>query len=284
MKEQETCPGEFENHRAPGSSSNEISVDSHEESSTKLSVDSHADSCDKISVDSHGTEEILSESADRIEAAQYADSSAPAPNSDSSVQAPDADSSVQAPDADSSGSVLLKKLLRKLSFCSSILTCTIIASALIVLILFLNGIRPYIVTTGSMEPNIHIGSVCFVNGNDDIKEIHKDDVITFRAGDKTIVTHRVIDVTSEGLITRGDANNTEDISPVTEKNYIGKVTVSVPKIGHIMFFLRRKTGRILCVTAIIMLLLFSLMPEPEDEKEKEDAPAPEGENEKGKEA
>ena len=152
-------------------------------------------------------------------------------------------------------------ILRKLSIFSTVITSVIILSALIILILFILGINPYIVSTGSMEPNIHVGSICFVNGNVAFDSIDKGDVITFMAGDETIVTHRVKEVTYEGLITKGDANNTQDISPVTEKNYIGRVMISIPKIGYILFFLRRKTGRILCITAILTLLLFSLMPE-----------------------
>lgn len=157
--------------------------------------------------------------------------------------------------------VYSKYILKKLSICSIILTFTIILSAFAVLVLFIFGIRPYIVSTGSMEPNIHVGSICFVNGNTPFDSIRKDDIITFIMGKDTIVTHRVIDITPDGLITKGDANNVDDVSPVRADKYLGKVMISIPKIGYVLLFFRKKAGRILCITAIIMLLLFSLMPE-----------------------
>ena len=172
----------------------------------------------------------------------------------------------QEPASDEKKRSLLQRFFRGARIFSSILTLNIIAVAIAIAILFAVGIKPFVVITGSMEPAIHIGSICFVNENVDFESIQTDDVISFRAGKSTMVTHRVIEVTPEGLTTKGDANNTTDVSQVTKENYVGKIVFNIPKAGRMMLFLQNQTGRILVGTLIIVLLLLSLMPD-EDESE-----------------
>ena len=62
-------------------------------------------------------------------------------------------------------------------------------TAFILLFPGLFGIRPYVVYSGSMEPEIQTGAVVFTKVEKLSPE--KGDIITFRNGD-TVITHRVI--------------------------------------------------------------------------------------------
>ncbi len=95
-----------------------------------------------------------------------------------------------------------------------------------------------IVMSGSMEPAIKTGSICFVRTKADFQNIKEGDVITYRLLEGTI-THRVIEKNRDGVITKGDANPVKDLGIVTKENYYGKVTGHIPYVGYVLFFLRK---------------------------------------------
>ena len=145
-----------------------------------------------------------------------------------------------------------KKLLRVMS---SILTTAIIVAALFIVGLFIAKIRPYVVVSGSMEPAIHVQSVCFVNENIPLDRIEPGDIISFRM-DNMLVTHRVTAVSDGTCTTKGDANNVEDATSVTASNYVGKTVFVVPNVGAVMILLHTTWGRI--AAGVILILLFVL--------------------------
>jgi len=124
-----------------------------------------------------------------------------------------------------------------------------------VILLFLVGIRPYAVQTGSMEPEIMTGSLCFVNQNVSFSEIHEGDIVAFRLDGGMLVTHRVKEVREDGFVTKGDANNTEDATIITNNEYIGKTIYWIPKIGYLFMFLHTRNGMI---TGSCIFLVFFL--------------------------
>ena len=64
------------------------------------------------------------------------------------------------------------------------------------------GINLYIVRSGSMEPEILTGSLCMIDMNYPYEKIQCGDVIAFESGN-TLVLHRVIQATDEGIVTKG---------------------------------------------------------------------------------
>ena len=108
------------------------------------------------------------------------------------------------------------------------------------------NIRPLIVISGSMEPAIMTGSLCFVNYND--RDVDVGDIIAYKAGNIT-VTHRIIDVTSDGYITKGDNNDTADISPVTQEQIKGTYKFSIPNIGYWI-----KDVRVIVIAGMLFIL------------------------------
>jgi signal peptidase I len=146
------------------------------------------------------------------------------------------------------------------------------------------GYQMYVVLSGSMNPAFDTGSVVFVKSTEPT-EIVEGDIITFSSsGDATrLTTHRVIGINlSNGLnfITKGDANNINDPSPVPAENVVGRVTGSVPYIGYLFGFAQTRQGLILLIFIpglflIIMELrrLFKYMVEAKVEQLKGSAPA-----------
>ena len=87
------------------------------------------------------------------------------------------------------------------------------------------GITPDIVLSGSMEPSIPTGSICFVDRRADKYEVEVNDIISYKLSNDAIILHRVIAFDAKGnYITKGDANDNQDFAPVSPEQFV--VTVS----------------------------------------------------------
>ena len=150
---------------------------------------------------------------------------------------------------------------------------SIILIALTLIILYICGIRPYIVKSGSMEPTIMTGSVCFVNHNSRYESVKSGDIITFKLSDDSVVTHRATSTGADGIRTKGDANELEDALPVTEDTFVGKTIFHISKVGYLVARLRTRMGIIMTISIMIFLLLLGkLLEKPKDEQPKDEQP------------
>ena len=82
------------------------------------------------------------------------------------------------------------------------------------------------VATGSMSDTIEIGDIVIVQLT---KEVNEGEIIVYQK-DNNFITHRLIQKEDEELITKGDANNTQD-EPITLDNVIGKVVKIIPNLS-----------------------------------------------------
>ena len=140
----------------------------------------------------------------------------------------------------------------------SVIMGLVILAGIIVVTMFCIGIRPYAVISGSMEPAVHVGSICMVDMNYPYSDIKERDIISLRNGE-LFVTHRVVKITKEGMITKGDANNAQDPGFVTVDSYFGKTLFSVPYVGYAVIFFKSKWGKVFGIGAILLLLLLDYM-------------------------
>lgn len=127
------------------------------------------------------------------------------------------------------------------------------ASLALTLVPMLFGWGSFVIVTGSMEPGISAGDVVLVSpGYDEAYVAGR--VITFQdpARDDNVLTHRVVSVGEDhSLITKGDANPTDDPTPVPAESVIGMGRLLVQFIGlPVVWF---HTGNWL---AILLLALF----------------------------
>lgn len=115
------------------------------------------------------------------------------------------------------------------------------------------GIRSFVVLTGSMEPNLPVGSVVYTQKKSDYK---KGDVITFKTS-STFVTHRIIQTLPEGFKTKGDANNTVDSNIVSQKSIEGAQVYRVFNLGKLIMNLKTIPGFFIFIVipALILIIL-----------------------------
>lgn len=113
------------------------------------------------------------------------------------------------------------------------------------------GFTIFQVVTGSMSGTIEIQDIVIVKLTNDVKE---NDIITYRSGEN-FVTHRVIKKEGNQLITKGDANNSED-SPITEKDVVGKVVFILSNIAVWINVL--KTPQVIIAVLVTMIAIWFL--------------------------
>lgn len=162
----------------------------------------------------------------------------------------------------------MKILNRIITFVTTvfvIIACIVFAATAICKI---GNIEPRIVLSGSMEPKIHIGSICFINKKVPYDKIKTGDIIAFKAGKNTMVTHRVISVTNSGFETKGDANKVSDGISTNKTNYRGKTILSIPYAGYISMYLQSTRGKIILVSVIVALFIAGLiLPQEKNQEE-----------------
>ena len=150
----------------------------------------------------------------------------------------------------------------------NVLTTLIICIGSLFIILYIFGIVPYVVLSGSMEPTIGTGSVRFINKNANIENIKEKDIIAFKLRDGTLVTHRAIKVDNSGIITKGDNNKVADSNVVNKVNFVGKNLFWIPKVGYVVKAFQTTKGKIIAVAIIVLLLVSGFLFGEDKNKEK----------------
>ena len=151
-------------------------------------------------------------------------------------------------------------------FCNllgSLILLSVIVTCLPITLPRLWGYEVYNVVSGSMEPQIPVGSILYVKPAEP-EDVEENDVIAFHSGD-AVVSHRVVrNKLVEGeLVTKGDANPGEDLNTVPYSALIGKVEYHLPVLGRIMFLYASQIGKIyvFCFAAcgVMLNLLASIL-------------------------
>jgi len=121
----------------------------------------------------------------------------------------------------------------------------------------------YVVSSGSMEPNLNIFDVLVVKGNDPFDKIQKGDIIVFNrpSGHDRVIVHRVAEILDEEpyvVRTKGDANPASIPGtdfPITNEEYIGKVVYVIPQIGYVTRILTPPINYII-IAVIVGIMIY----------------------------
>ncbi|MDR3311471.1 MAG: signal peptidase I [Oscillospiraceae bacterium] len=144
---------------------------------------------------------------------------------------------------------------------TTILALIALAAAAILIATAL-GRKPMAILSGSMASESNkgkysVGGLIFVNTKAAPADVAVGDLLTFTLGEDTVVTHRVIAVEDGQWRTKGDANDSEDLSPVPFENMVGKAGFYIPKLGHALMNMRTKQGfAVGAITAAVLAALF----------------------------
>ena len=114
------------------------------------------------------------------------------------------------------------------------------------------GYRIFKIATGSMEPYLKVGDVVLIKDYDEYKV---SDVITYKK-DNAYITHRILYSEGNEIVTRGDANNTND-EPIKKDSVVGKVILKLPIVTFVTYL----TGNpIIWGVAIVICAILILIP------------------------
>lgn len=163
---------------------------------------------------------------------------------------------------------MLKKIC---SFLSTILMLLLVVIAALLLVPKLFGYTQYAVISGSMEPNIPVGSIVY-DKEAEPEKLEIGDVITYRLSGDTLVTHRIvaIDEAAQTVQTKGDANESEDGTPVPYSKIVGVEAFHVPLLGYISIYGKTPLGIAAVCGVLVVLILLNFLPDILSEEEKKE--------------
>ena len=128
------------------------------------------------------------------------------------------------------------------------------------------GYGASVVLSGSMEPTLSVGDLLIVR---EAEHYEVGDIVVYQSGTIPVV-HKIVSMDEETVVTRGDANNTNDEPfPVTALK--GKVIRVIPKVGYGVWALKSPAAVVILLMAAVLLVEGSFRvgkAEKEAEKEK----------------
>ena len=134
-------------------------------------------------------------------------------------------------------------MLRYISWFISALLVLFIAAAMF--LYFSPDYNLYLVKGQSMEPAINMG---------DAVVIGPGTIVTYIRGNSP-VTHRVVAVKGNSLVTKGDASEDPDPKPVMMSEVCGVYLSRVPYLGYFNNFMRTTVGWLVVVVAPTVLIV-----------------------------
>ncbi|HEX5457947.1 MAG TPA: signal peptidase I [Candidatus Nitrosotalea sp.] len=121
----------------------------------------------------------------------------------------------------------------------------------------------YVVSSGSMIPNLEVFDVIVVQGHVDFDQLKVGDIIVFNRpdGHDKVIVHRVAEILNKDPLvirTKGDANPGSIPGtdfPITKGDYIGKVVYVIPQIGYVTRILTPPINYIIIAVIVGIMLV-----------------------------
>lgn len=126
------------------------------------------------------------------------------------------------------------------------------------------GYTMFSISSGSMEPNIKVDDYVIVKLKTNYK---KGDIVSYKY-QNSVITHRIVNIDKNKVITRGDANNTDD-QPISMKDIIGKV-VHIGKGYGVMLTIAKTPMVFMSFFASLVFFDIALKEDDKHEKEKKE--------------
>lgn len=112
------------------------------------------------------------------------------------------------------------------------------------------GFRIYRVISGSMQPALQIGDVIIVKKSNNYSE---RDIITYSNG-LTTITHRIIAINNDEVITKGDANEVDD-KPINKEQIIGKFFFRISNFSLFSVILSKNVIYLIMIFLLVLIFL-----------------------------
>ncbi len=128
------------------------------------------------------------------------------------------------------------------------------------------GFGASLVLSGSMEPEISTDDLVFVRKPG---ELHVGDVILYYDAGGSRVLHRITYMDGNKVITKGDANNTED-KPISSEAVLGVYTGRIPGAGKVIRFVTNPPFVMAVIFILMMAAIAWIFIEERNERKKLD--------------
>lgn len=112
----------------------------------------------------------------------------------------------------------------------------------------------YFVRGESMKPAFDMGDVVIGGPVGTGSDIKPGDIVTYESG-KNLITHRVLSVDGDTLITKGDANEDPDSRPIQFSQVKSRYLFKVPCVGYLTSFVQTRLGWFLAIILPAMALV-----------------------------
>lgn len=110
------------------------------------------------------------------------------------------------------------------------------------------GYGQAVVMSGSMSPAFEVDALLIYHEQE---EYEVGDMVAFLDYEGDLVTHRIIQIDGETVVTKGDANPIADV-PIKKDKIYGKVIHIIPDVGKIVRILQKPE-----LVLVLILLLFA---------------------------
>ena len=128
------------------------------------------------------------------------------------------------------------------------------------------GVAFLVVTTGSMEPKINAGELIMIKEAD---KYEIGDIVTYVDQDDFLVTHRIVCLNENNMITKGDNNDLLD-EEISLNNIKGKVRIHSKILGFFVLYLLKPLVFIYIVVFIALNIIRSFFDEESEDKTNEE--------------
>jgi signal peptidase I len=121
------------------------------------------------------------------------------------------------------------------------------------------GYEIYNVVSGSMEPALPVGSLVYVKTIAP-ETVAQGDIIAYQSGD-SVITHRVLTnrLVEGEFVTKGDANDEADFTPVPYGSLLGRVVYHIPYLGSVLFLYTSTWGKVYVAGFAVCGVLLNLL-------------------------
>jgi len=113
----------------------------------------------------------------------------------------------------------------------------------------INGYAVLEVISGSMEPKISKGDIVIIDTK--VNNYKAKDIVTFKDTNGSYVTHRILEINKDKVITKGDANNTID-DEINIDSITGKYICKLSGLGALIKSIRSPF-------ALVMILIIGIL-------------------------
>lgn len=128
------------------------------------------------------------------------------------------------------------------------------------------GVSVFNIVSESMEPTINVNDLIVIKKCAE-EEIGKNDIITYKRENGSIVTHRIVRINKENgekiYVTKGDNNPIEDDETIKHSQVYGKYLFKINGVGKFVEELQKNNG---LISVALILVIFVIIKNGSDKK------------------